>query len=62
MITREKFIERVGREPEQDDLERCNCPRAGALGHWCCGWNHEQDLPQFMVGVCRPDEYAMWGI
>ena len=25
-ITREKFIERVGRDPEQDDLERCNCP------------------------------------
>jgi hypothetical protein len=51
MITREKFIERVGREPEQDDLERCNCPRAGKIGHWGCGWNSERDLPQFMVGL-----------
>ena len=51
MITREKFIERVGREPEQDDLERCNCQHAGEIGHWGCGWNSERDLPQFMVGL-----------
>ena len=50
-ITREKFVARVGREPEQDDLERCNCPQAGEIGHWCCGWNDERDLPQFIVGV-----------
>jgi hypothetical protein len=53
VISREKFIERVGHEPEQDDLERCNCPRAGEIGHWCCGWNVEADMPQFLVGV-RP--------
>jgi hypothetical protein len=51
MITREKFVERVGREPEQDDLERCNCQHAGEIGHLGCGWNSERDLPQFMVGV-----------
>lgn len=27
----------VGREPEQDDLERVNCNSAGKLGHECCG-------------------------
>jgi hypothetical protein len=50
-ITREKFIERVGRAPEMDDLERCNCPKAGKPGHWGCGWNEELDLPNFMVGI-----------
>jgi hypothetical protein len=50
LITREKFIEATGREPINDDLDRCNCPEAGKLGHWSCGWNIEHDKPQFMVG------------
>jgi hypothetical protein len=54
MITREHFIERVGREPENDDLERCNCSKAGQIGHWWCGWNTEHDLPQFMVELRHP--------
>lgn len=58
MISREKFIERVGREPEQDDLERCNCPLAGEMGHWSCGWNVERDLPQFVVGGVPPSKAA----
>jgi hypothetical protein len=49
IISREKFIDRVGREPEQDDLERCNCPLTGKIGHWGCGWNVEHDMPQFLV-------------
>lgn len=49
MITREKFVERVGREPHDDDLERCNCKQAGEIGHWFCGWDEEADLPRFMV-------------
>lgn len=49
-ITREKFIEATGREPEHDDLERCNCQLAGRFGHDCCGWNEEQNKPQFEVG------------
>jgi len=46
-ITRRKFITATGREPEQDDLERCNCPNAGAIGHFCCGWDYKYDLPIF---------------
>ncbi len=49
-ITREKFIAATGREPVDDDLERCNCEHAGALLHSCCGWNELLDLPQFDVG------------
>lgn len=50
-ITRERFIRCVGREPVGDDLDRCNCPNAGMLMHWGCGWDHERNLPQFMVGA-----------
>ena len=50
MITREKFIEVMGREPEMDDLARCNCLEAGAVGHLSCGWDDERNLPQFVVG------------
>lgn len=49
-INREKFIEATGYEPEQDDLERCNCLQAGEIGHSCCGWNEVADKPQFVIG------------
>lgn len=49
MITREKFIERVGREPVDDDLERCNCTEGGDIGHYFCGWDDETDLPVFIA-------------
>ena len=48
MITPEKFAERVGRPPVDDDLERCNCTEAGDIGHYLCGWDEETDLPVFM--------------
>lgn len=47
MITAERFKERTGREPERDDLERCNCPQAGQLLHSCCGWCERCDKPRF---------------
>lgn len=50
MIDRKRFVEATGREPEQDDLERCNCPDAGAIGHLCCGWDNAADKPQFEIG------------
>jgi hypothetical protein len=49
-ITAEKFEQRMGQPPIQDDLERCNCQEAGKLGHSSCGWNEEFDLPVFLVG------------
>jgi hypothetical protein len=49
MITREQFCLATGREPRQDDLERCNCPLVGQFGHWSCGWDHEANLPRFLL-------------
>lgn len=33
----QEFFEVVGREPEQDDLARANCEKAGQVGHKSCG-------------------------
>jgi hypothetical protein len=49
-ITPELFKQYVGHEPEDDDLERCNCEKAGQIGHTMCGWNSKHNLPVYMVG------------
>jgi hypothetical protein len=55
-ITREQFVAAVQREPEQDDLSRCNCPKVGEIGHYYCGWCEQCNKPRFICGhVCtRP--------
>lgn len=35
-MTREEFIAAMGFEPENDDLERANCPKRGLM-HYGCG-------------------------
>lgn len=50
MITAEQFAAATGRQPENDDLERVNCPKVGQLGHFSCGWNHQMNKPVFEVG------------
>ena len=49
-ITREQFILSTGAEPVDDDLDRCNCAKAGQAGHYSCGWNRKHNMPVFMVG------------
>lgn len=49
-ITEQYFIEKTGRVPVDDDLERCNCPQAGEIGHSCCGWCEEHQKPIFECG------------
>lgn len=49
-ITAEDFKTATGREPIQDDLERCNCPEAGAIGHFVCGWDDARGMPNFIPG------------
>lgn len=46
-ITKAQFKAATGMAPEQDDLERCNCDKAGKLGHFMCGWDAKRDLPNF---------------
>ena len=48
-ITAELFRQYTGREPQDDDLERCNCTKRGA-GHTWCGWNISHNAPRFEVG------------
>ena len=55
-ITEEMFIKATKKTPLDDDLERCNCPKAGELGHSSCGWNKERNLPQFYVGPVFKDK------
>ena len=49
--TREDFVDATGRLPEQDDLDRANCPDAGKLGHQSCGIC-QHNRPVFMCHVC----------
>lgn len=48
IITEEMFKAAMNSDPIQDDLERCNCERAGELGHLCCGWNYKLNVPMFV--------------
>lgn len=49
--TAEQFKEATGQEARQDDLQRCNCPDAGELGHNDCGIC-EHNSPVFMCSTC----------
>jgi len=56
MITAQHFQEATGLAPSSDDLERCNCPVAGHLLHWDCGWNYACNLPNFMANYLVPSK------
>jgi len=42
-----EFKRILGREPEQDDLDRVNCQLAGQTGHSDCGWCKTCNHPNF---------------
>lgn len=50
-IDAKKFREMTGKNPVHDDLDRCNCPKAGSLGHLSCGIC-EHNLPVFECPRC----------
>ena len=56
MITAEHFKKITGFDPEQDDLERSNCERAGQFGHYMCGWDIKRDMPNFIPGPSIPEK------
>lgn len=49
-MSAEEFECIVGYPPVDDDLERCNCQKAGEVGHYYCGWNQKLNRPMFMGG------------
>jgi hypothetical protein len=54
-VTKARFIARMGYEPVDDDLERCNCRMAGQIGHTMCGWDNMRDLPRFIAAALPED-------
>lgn len=48
-ITADIFRAATGQEPQQDDLERCNCKQPGDIGHYHCGWSSFLNRPFFML-------------
>jgi hypothetical protein len=50
IITQEQFHHTVGRAAINDDLERCNCDKAGETGHISCGWCQDHNRPRFVCG------------
>jgi hypothetical protein len=53
-ITPLMFVAAVGYLPTNDDLERCNCPKAGQIMHQQCGWNYRLDCPEFVHPSDQP--------
>ena len=54
LISAEYFEEKTGIEPIHDDLERCNCQKAGTIGHMACGWCVKCEMPVFMCSHFFP--------
>jgi hypothetical protein len=52
-ITAEQFEAATGYAPQDDDLERCNCDKAGEPMHIHCGWDRERNLPEFIAVAHR---------
>lgn len=50
--TEQDFINATGHEPEQDDLERCNCEHKNEIDHQSCGICEEHNMPVFMCHEC----------
>ena len=48
VVTKKKFKAAMGRDPIQDELERCNCALGGSTGHWGCGWCEECNKPRYV--------------
>jgi len=58
-ITKEEFIEKVGREPTEDELSRVNCEIVGVPGHDHCGWCEEHDKPRIVCKCIAGDNIYM---
>lgn len=50
-----EFEQKVGRPPENDDLDRVNCDKHGLPGHYFCGWCEMHDKPRFECGCMVVD-------
>lgn len=58
-ITAEQFRQMTGHDPEQDDLERVNCPQVGQPRHSQCGVCPTHEKPRIYCGCLAPAYYTM---
>jgi hypothetical protein len=57
-----EFEQRFGFAPQQDDLERVNCPLT-EIGHQQCGICEKHNRPMFMCSFsCRKPRYIVVGV
>jgi hypothetical protein len=54
VYTAEEFEAMVGRRPQDDELDRVNCPDAGLPGHWMDGVCLVHEAPRFVCGCMPP--------
>lgn len=59
VITSEYYQKHVGVAPINDDIDRCNCPDAGKIGHSSCGWNYMLNKPATAVSTSEDDLYKL---
>lgn len=53
MKTEQDFILATEAEPQDDNMERVNCPDEGNPGHHACGWCEKHNGPRFMCGCLK---------
>lgn len=51
-----EFIRQFKTRPVRDDLDRVNCPEAGAVGHHQCGVCTKHNKPRFMCGCLNMEK------
>ncbi len=47
-MNEKEFEEIAGFPPDNDDLDRANCPHAGEIGHYQCGICDNCKKPRFL--------------
>lgn len=52
IIRAKEFEQRFGYAPDNDDLVRVNCPKAGEIEHLSCGVCAKHNRPEYECG-CR---------
>lgn len=62
MITEKEFKEHFGFKPQQDDLDRVNCEKAGQVGHLMCGICERCRLPKFRCSCQQPNAFKRLGL
>lgn len=50
-VDADTYTAATGRPPQDDDLDRANCDRAGDFGHITCGWDTTRNIPGYAAAT-----------